>query len=101
MPSIGGRSARVAIAVPSATPSGNSCATRVEEASRDRVLDERHRRQVAPEHLHRERELEHAAAGAADTFGNGESRRARRDELLPEIGCEPERLVLANDLPTC
>ena len=57
-----------------------------EQSRRDGVLDQRRRREPRAEHLQRERDVEQPRVRAAHLFGEGDAGRARRAELLPEVG---------------
>ena len=63
----------------------------------DRVLDERRGGEPPGERLDRDREVQQGRAASAVGVGQGHARRAGGDELLPELGVEPEGLALADD----
>ena len=66
-----------------------------EEPGGDRVLDQGRGRQPAPQRLDRQRQVEQGGAGATRVLGHGHARRAHRDQLIPQLGREPDRLVVA------
>ena len=86
------------MALPSTTPSGSRSRRAREQARGDGVLDQRRRRESRTEHLERERDIEQPRAAAAHVFGEGDTGRARGDELLPEVGRVTQRLVRADVL---
>jgi hypothetical protein len=62
------------------------------------VLDQRRGREASSQRFDREREVEQSGAGATLGLGHGHSGCADRDQLLPELGREPEGLVIAHAL---